>query len=165
MGDFEVVRRRTVAAPADRVHALINDFHEWRRWSPWEDVDPQLRRDYSGADRGVGARYAWEGNRKAGKGDMEITGSTPERVDVRLTFAKPMKATNRIAFELRPAGPERTDVAWRMTGTTKGVMALFGKVVSMDRLVGRDFEKGLERLDVAAAEPQPAGGSTSSASS
>ena len=165
MGDFEVVRAKTIAAPADRVHALIEDFHEWQRWSPWEDVDPDLRRRYSGAERGVGARYAWEGNRKAGKGEMEITGSAPERIEVRLTFEKPMRATHRVAFELRPAGAQRTEVTWRMTGTTKGPMALFSKVVSMDRLVGKDFEKGLERLDAVAAEPQPAGGSTSSASS
>ena len=164
MGDFEVVRRRTIAAPADRVHRMIDDFHAWRTWSPWEDLDPELERSYSGAPSGVGARYAWRGNRKAGRGDMEVTGSTPERIDVRLTFEKPMKSTNRIAFELAPAGAQATEVTWRMTGTTKGPMALFSRVVSMDRLVGKDFEKGLERMDAAAAAPQ-AGGSASSASS
>src|SRR4051794_19720178 len=166
MGDFEVVRRRTVAAPPERVHALIDDFHHWQRWSPWEDVDPQLQRRYSGSEKGVGAHYAWEGNRRAGKGEMEITGSTPERVDVRLRFLKPMKATNQVAFELKPAGARQTEVTWRMTGVTKGVMALVDKVYSMDRWVGKDFEKGLDRLDAAVSEPQPAaGGSSSSASS
>ena len=164
MGDFEVVRRKRIAAPADRVHALIDDFHAWRQWSPWEDLDPELQRQYSGADKGVGSRYAWSGNRKAGRGEMEITGSTPQQVEVRLTFLKPMKATNRITFDLVPGGAT-TEVTWRMNGTTKGPMALFSKVVSMDRLVGRDFAKGLQRLDVAATEAQPAGGSTSSASS
>jgi len=66
-----VVRSRRIAAPRERVHELINDFHDGRQWSPWEDVDPDLRRDYSGAESGVGAKYAWEGNRKAGKGNME----------------------------------------------------------------------------------------------
>jgi uncharacterized protein YndB with AHSA1/START domain len=150
MGDFEVVRRTTIAAPPERVHGLIDDFHAWRQWSPWEDVDPALRREYGGAESGVGARYAWEGNRKAGKGNMEIVGSTPERVDVRLSFEKPWKATNSVAFTLAPAGGQSTEVTWRMTGTNTGFAALFAKVFSMDRMLGKDFEKGLARMKTAA---------------
>jgi polyketide cyclase/dehydrase/lipid transport protein len=146
MGDFEVIRNATIAAPRERVHALIDDFHEWRKWSPWEDMDPDLRRDYGGPDAGPGASYAWEGNRKAGKGSMEITGSSPERVDVRLAFEKPWKATNHVSFELADTGEARTGVTWRMTGTTTGLLAIFGKLFSMDRMVGKDFEKGLARL-------------------
>jgi Polyketide cyclase / dehydrase and lipid transport len=150
MADFEVVRSTTIAAPADRVHGLIDDFHAWRAWSPWEDVDPELRRDYSGAESGVGAHYAWEGNRKAGKGSMEIVGSTPERVDVRLSFERPWKATNAVAFELAREGDGATAVTWRMRGSNKGFAALFAKVYSMDRLLGKDFEKGLARMKGAA---------------
>lgn len=150
MADFEVTRSTTIAAPRERVHGLIDDFREWRRWSPWEDVDPELRRDYSGADSGVGARYAWEGNRKAGKGNMEIVSSTAERVDVRLVFEKPWKATNQVAFDLQPVAEEATEVTWRMTGTNRGFAAIFSKVVPMDRLVGKDFEKGLARLKATA---------------
>jgi hypothetical protein len=150
MGDFEVVRTTTIGADRERVHGLIDDFHAWRQWSPWEDVDPDLKREYSGAESGPGAKYAWEGNRKAGKGDMEIVSSTPERVEVRLTFEKPWKATNDVVFELTPVGDATTGVTWRMTGRTTGFAALFGKVVSMDRLVGKDFEKGLARMKAAA---------------
>ena len=142
MGDLEVARSRTIAAPRDRVHALIDAFHAWRQWSPWEDVDPDLQRDCSGV--------AWERNRKAGKGNMEILSSTPERVEVRLTFEKPWNSTNHVAFDLTPSGDAATDVTWRMTGRTTGFASLFSKVVSMDRLVGKDFEKGLDRLDTAA---------------
>ena len=150
MADFEVVRSTSIAAPAERIHALIDDFHAWRSWSPWEDLDPALRREYGGPESGVGARYAWEGNRKAGKGNMEIVGSAPERIDVRLTFEKPFKAVNDVAFTLAPAGDGETEVAWRMTGTQRGFAALFGKVFSMDRMVGKDFEKGLARMKATA---------------
>lgn len=150
MGDFAVVRSTTIAAPRERVHGLINDFREWRKWSPWEDVDPDLERDYSGAASGLGAKYAWEGNRRAGKGNMEIVSAEPERIGVRLSFEKPWNATNQVAFELVPSGDTATDVTWRMTGTTKGVAALFSKVVSMERMVGKDFEKGLARMKSAA---------------
>jgi hypothetical protein len=150
MGDFEVVRGTTIAADRDRVHGLIDDFHVWREWSPWEDVDPNLKRDYSGSDSGAGARYAWEGNRKAGKGSMEILSAEPERIELRLVFEKPWSATNQVVFELRPSGDTATDVTWRMTGRTTGFAALFSRVVSMDRLVGKDFERGLARLKAAA---------------
>jgi hypothetical protein len=150
MGDFEVVRGTTIAAPRERVHGLIDDFHAWREWSPWEDVDPNLKRDYSGAESGAGAMYAWEGNRKAGKGSMEILSSTPEQTEVRLVFEKPWKATNQVIFELTPSGEAATEVTWRMRGRTTGFAALFGRIVTMDRLVGKDFEKGLAQMKAAA---------------
>jgi hypothetical protein len=81
---------------------------------------------------------------------MEIVSSTPEQVEVRLRFEQPWKATNQVFFELAPSGDETTGVTWRMRGTTKGFAALFSKVVSMDRLVGKDFEKGLTRMKTAA---------------
>ncbi len=149
MSSFEFSRSTTVDAPPERVHALVDDFHEWTRWSPWEDVDPDLRRTYSGPDRGVGAHYAWAGNRKAGEGEMEITGSTPQRIDVRLTFRKPWSATNAVVFALVPKDGT-TEVTWTMTGEHKGLAGMFMKVMGMERLVGKDFDKGLARLKAAA---------------
>jgi hypothetical protein len=149
MGDYEVTRSTTIAAEPSRIHALIDDFHEWPAWSHWEDLDPNLQRIHSGSASGVGAHYAWQGNRRAGKGSMEITSSTPEQIGIALSFLKPFKSKSRVDFSLVPAG-EGTTVTWRMTGEQKGMMAVFGKVVPMDKLVGKDFEKGLARLKAAA---------------
>ena len=149
MSSYEVTRSATIAADPALVHGLINDFHEWPKWSPWEDLDPAMERTYSGADAGVGAHYAWTGNRKAGEGSMEITASTPEQVDLTVSFLKPFKATNDIRFLIVPTA-EGTDVTWQMHGEQKGLVGLIGKVMSMDRLVGKDFEKGLARLKSAA---------------
>jgi hypothetical protein len=143
---YTVARSTTIAAPAQRVHTLVSDFHAWPQWSPWEDLDPQMRRSYSGPDSGAGAAYAWEGNRKAGKGDMTITGDTPEQIDIALHFEKPFKERNRLAFVLTPAGDTSTAVEWRMNGELSGIMRLFSIVKSMDSLIGPDFEKGLARL-------------------
>ena len=143
---YTVTRSTTIAAPVERVHDLVADFHEWTTWSPWEGLDPAMRRTYSGADAGVGARYAWEGNRKAGKGDMEITADAPQQVDVALRFEKPFAARNRIELVLTPSGDASTSVEWRMHGELSGLLRLFSVVRSMDSLVGRDFEKGLARL-------------------
>lgn len=152
MSHFEVVRAITVEAEPARVHALIADFTAWTAWSPWEDLDPDLQRTYTGPDAGPGARYAWQGNRKAGAGSMEITSSTPERIDVRLSFLKPWKATSDVAFELTPTG-SGTEVTWRMHGENTGMAAVVARVVPMDRLVGKDFEKGLARLKAVAEAP------------
>jgi hypothetical protein len=151
MSRFEISRSTTIAATPARVHALVYDFHEWTAWSPWEDVDPDLRRTYSGPDSGVGAHYAWAGNRKAGEGSMEITSSTPDAIGIKLAFLKPWTATNDVVFTFTPAG-DATEVTWRMTGESKGLAALFAKVFSMDRMVGKDFEKGLARLKAVAEQ-------------
>lgn len=153
MAEFEVVRQTVVAAEPARIHGLIADFREWKRWSPWEDLDPQLRRMYSGPNTGSGARYAWEGNRKAGAGTMEITTSSEREIRVRISFEKPWRATNTAVFSLLPA-PEGTKVVWLTTGTRTWPMRLLGRFFSIDRLLGRDFEKGLARMR-AAAEGEP----------
>ena len=123
MADFTVVRETHIDADPARVHALVNDFHHWTEWSPWEHVDPDLHREYSGADHGVGAHYAWRGNRKAGQGSMEIVGSNPQQIDVKLTFSKPWKAQNDIVFALIPNNAG-TDVSWAMSGENTGVAGL-----------------------------------------
>ena len=152
MGGFAVSRSTTVIADPARVHGLINSFHEWTAWSPWEDLDPALQRDYTGPDSGVGARYAWSGNRKAGQGTMEITSSTPDAIGLRLAFLKPFRSSNVVTFSLVPA-VDGTEVTWLMTGEQRGLMGLVGRVISMDKLIGKDFEKGLTRLKAVAEAP------------
>ncbi|OZE15499.1 transcriptional regulator [Rhodococcus sp. 05-2255-3B1] len=141
-----VERSAVVRADAATVHALIDDFHQWVKWSPYEGVDPDLKRTYSGPDAGVGASYSWSGNRKAGAGTMTITESIPEeRIVLDLAFTKPFKNRNVTAFLLEPVA-DGTRVTWRMSGKQSKLFALIGKVFSMDKLVGPDFEKGLRQL-------------------
>jgi Polyketide cyclase / dehydrase and lipid transport len=149
MSAFEIVRSAHIAADPARVHALINNFHEWLAWSPWEGLDPALARDFSGPDEGVGAHYAWSGNRKAGSGTMEIVSSNQAEVGIRLSFLKPFKATNHVTFALAPA-QGGTDIDWRMNGEQKGMAGIFSKLFNIDKAVGGDFEKGLAQLKLLA---------------
>jgi uncharacterized protein YndB with AHSA1/START domain len=147
---YEVVRSTTIAAPAATVHGLIDDFHRWPGWSPWEDIDPGMRRTYAGADSGVGAVYEWSGNRKAGEGRMEITESTePSRVVIALEFIKPFKSSNTTTFELQEQDGTTT-VTWRMVGPKTFATKVMGIFKSMDKMIGPDFEKGLAQLTAAA---------------
>lgn len=150
MSSYEVTRSAFIPAPAEAIFPLINSFHEWTKWSPWENVDPALERRYSGKDAGVGAKYAWSGNRKAGTGNMEIVESAePRVVKVRLEFTKPFKAVNPTTFTLTPANGG-TEVKWTMTGENKGMGKVFALFMNMDKMVGGDFEKGLQSLSAAA---------------
>ncbi len=143
---FRVERAILIKAPPATVFPLINDLHAWEDWSPWARKDPSMKTRYGGARHGLGATYAWEGNRDVGKGRMEIIDTTPpDHVALKLEFIEPFATTSTVAFVLRPAG-EFTEVSWRMHGP----MPFPAKVVSvftpMDAIVGDDFESGLADL-------------------
>lgn len=149
MAEFTLRRSTHVDADPATVRALVDDLHRWVEWSPWEGLDPDLTRTYTGPERGVGSSYAWKGNRRAGEGTMTITGSTAEQVDLDLSFVKPFKATNQVTFDLVTAGGG-TDVTWTMRGTRGRVGELFTKVFRMDERIGADLDKGLAELKDAA---------------
>jgi len=151
MGTFEVSRSTTIAADPGRLHELIDDFHQWTQWSPWEGLDPEMKRTYSGPTAGKGARYAWQGNRKAGEGSMEITGLAPDAVDIELRFLQPWQATNQVRLGLGST-PTGTDVTWTMTGERVGFMGLMSRVMPLDKMLGKDFDKGLSRLKAVAEQ-------------
>jgi uncharacterized protein YndB with AHSA1/START domain len=149
-GAFRVERTITIHAPAEKIFPFVNDYHNWAGWSPYENLDPNMKRTFAGAPSGIGAVYEWEGNRNAGKGRMEITDSVPNsKVSIKLDFAAPMEGHDFVEFTLRPKG-NATDVTWAMSGplTYPGrVMTIF---VSMDKLIGKDFDAGLANLKKAA---------------
>jgi len=147
---FHVERSATVHAPADVVFARLDDFHRWSDWSPWEKLDPAMQRTYSGADKGVGAEYAWKGNDKVGEGRMTIQDAeAPRDLDIKLEFLKPFQATSATKFALAPA-EGGTKVTWSMDGRNNFMSKTMSLFMSMDKEVGKDFEKGLAQLDAAA---------------
>ena len=151
---YTVERSATIAAEPQQIYDRIADFHQWMAWSPWEDLDPNQQRSFSGAESGSGARYAWSGNRKAGRGRMEITSAQqPNEVRIDLEFEKPFKSSNTIKFFLTPEGAGRTRVRWTMTGPMTLMTKMMGLFSSMDKMVGPDFEKGLARLKDAVEVP------------
>ena len=145
---FTVQRSATIKAPPEKIFAVLNDFHRWTEWSPWEKLDPAMKRTLGGAPAGQGATYAWDGNGKAGAGRMEIVESTPaSKIGIQLDFLKPFEGHNRTAFTLTPQG-DATQVNWAMTGPTPFVSKLMQVFVDMDQMIGKDFEEGLSNLKV-----------------
>ena len=144
--DFKVERTATVHAPAPVAFAQVNDFQNWRAWSPWEKVDPALKRQYEGPKAGTGAVYAWQGNKEVGEGRMTIVESRPgELVRIKLEFFKPFAATNTAEFSFKPSG-DGTAVTWTMTGQNNFLAKAMCLFVNMDRMVGGMFEQGLAQM-------------------
>jgi uncharacterized protein YndB with AHSA1/START domain len=149
---FSLQRSTTISAPPQKIHALINDVKAFNTWNPFALKDPAIKLRYEGAPGGPGAAYAWE-SEVVGVGRMEIVeAAAPSRVVMRLDFEKPMKGSNRVEFRLQPMGT-RTEVTWAMSGPMPYRSKLITTFVSMDRMVGADFEAGLANLKAAAEKP------------
>ena len=125
---------------------LINDFHNWAGWSPWEKLDLAMTKTHSGSPSGTGAVYEWVGNKQVGQGRMEIVESTPpSRIVIKLDFLKPFTAHNTTEYKLEPKGGG-TNVSWAMRGRQPLMFKVMSLFMSMDKMIGKDFEAGLASM-------------------
>lgn len=144
---FRVERSRVINASPETVFGHINRLPAWRDWSPWEHKDPAMQRTLTGPESGVGAAYAWKGNKDVGEGRMEIIESdSSSRIRIKLDFISPFEAHNQVEFTLTPSGGG-TQVIWAMSGPSPFISRLMGIFMDMDAMIGKDFEAGLASLD------------------
>jgi hypothetical protein len=152
--EFRITRSATMAAPASAVFGQVNDFHNWIAWSPWEKLDPALKRNYEGQPAGAGAVYSWVGNKQVGEGRMTITESRPDEfVRLKLEFLKPFVATNTTEFTFQPQG-NQTLMTWDMTGRNNCLFKAFSLLFNMQKIVGKQFEEGLNNLKQVVENPK-----------
>jgi hypothetical protein len=143
---FQVERATSIKAPPDKIFALINDFHAWQSWSPYEVKDPDMQRSFSGAASGKGAIYEWNGNKNVGSGRMEILEAPPPRkVAIKLDFFTPFEGHNTAEFTLQPVD-DATNVTWLMYGPAPFMAKVMHVFIDMDNMVGKDFAIGLANL-------------------
>jgi hypothetical protein len=144
--DYRVVRNASIAAPAADVFPQVNDLHKFQDWSPWAKLDPDVKNTYEGPPAGTGAVSRWAGNKKVGEGIMTITDSRPyDSIKMKLEFIKPFASTADVQFDFKPEG-NGTGVTWTMSGKKNFMSKAFCLFVSMDKMVGGDFERGLANL-------------------
>jgi uncharacterized protein YndB with AHSA1/START domain len=147
---FTVQRSAIIKAPPEKIMGYLDDFHQWQAWSPWEKLDPNMNRSFEGAASGKGAVYGWSGNSDVGKGRMEVTEhAPPSKVAIKLDFIEPFATSNTTVFALQPQA-DGTQVTWTMTGPMPFMSKLMTVFVSIDTMIGRDFEKGLAQLKAVA---------------
>ncbi len=141
-----IERSAIIKAPPEKLFAMLNDLHSWSKWSPYEEKDPKMKRTFSGAEKGKGAIYAWDGNDEVGSGSMEITEATePSNIKIDLHFLKPFKGDNKVNFSFVPEG-DMTKVTWSMAGESPFMCKVMQVLCNMDEMCGKDFEKGLAKL-------------------
>ncbi|MCA9793150.1 MAG: SRPBCC family protein [Candidatus Eremiobacteraeota bacterium] len=145
--DYHVERSIVIAAPPAEVYALISDLNRYREWSPWESLDPDMKRVIEGQPGQVGMSYAWAGDNKVGEGKMTISQAVEgERVGLELEFLKPFASTCQVSWVLTPEG-DGTRMTWSMDGRNEGLIPrVFCLFMDMDQMIGKDFDKGLQML-------------------
>jgi hypothetical protein len=144
--DFRVARSVIISAPPPTVFAQVNDFHKWEAWNPWGKIDPAMKQTYEGAPAGVGSIYTWTGNNEVGQGRMTIIESRPsDLVRIKLDFLKPFAATNMAEFTFTPEG-NQTAVTWSMTGQKNFIAKAIHLFMSMEKMIGGQFAKGLAEM-------------------
>jgi len=147
---FRVTRATTIKAPPDKIYPLIADFHQWTKWSPYENKDPAMKRTYGGTPGAVGQTYGWSGDKNIGIGSMTMTETAPSsKVALKLDFISPFEAHNAVVFSIAPQG-DATAVTWDMQGPTPFIGKIMHVFMNMDKMVGTDFEVGLANLKVQA---------------
>ena len=144
-------REIDIKAPPDKIYPLVNDMHQWTAWSPWEKLDMAMTRSHSGAPAGKGAVYEWKGNKDVGRGRMEIIDTAaPSKVQIKLDFMEPFESQNVTDFTFQPTADGNTHVVWVMRGPMPYISKLMSVFVSMDKMIGKDFETGLANMKAAA---------------
>jgi hypothetical protein len=144
--DYRLTRSITIAAPAAKIFPHVNDLHRWEDWSPWGKVDPNAKIAFAGAPAGQGAVFTWDGNDKVGAGTMTITQSRPnDLIRIKTDFVKPFAGTGNTEFVFSQMG-DQTNVIWTMTGTHTFIGKAICLVMSMEQMLGPDFEKGLAQM-------------------
>jgi uncharacterized protein YndB with AHSA1/START domain len=143
---YRIERSVTMAAPAADVYRFLEDMHQWPRWSPWDSLDPQVKRSYGGAERGKGASFFWDGNPQVGKGRLVITEAKPHaHLRYAVRFEVPLAAEMTYDFELAPA-PSGTKLTWVLLGEHPFWAKLFALFVDLDKQLGGDMQRGLTDL-------------------
>ena len=143
---FRVERSASINAPASVIFPFINDLQRWSAWSPYEKIDPAMKRTFSGAASGTGAVYAWDGNNDVGAGRMEIIAETPpSQLSIQLDFLRPMEGRNQVEFTLNEAGGV-TEVTWSIQGPMPFLSKIMCLFFDMDKMIGKDYEAGLAAL-------------------
>ena len=151
---YHVERSTTISASPEVVYAQVADFHKWEAWSPWGKLDPNMKTNFGGTPGTVGSSYSWVGNDDVGEGKMTVLAVEPnKRVEINLQFIKPFESAAINAFALESSGKE-TKVTWLMDGKNNFISKAMTLFMNMDKMIGKDFEKGLADMKkVAEAAP------------
>lgn len=149
----KVDRTITINAPVSAVFDEVNDLENWKHWSYWQSLDPEMKMTFGEKTVGEGASYAWDGP-ETGKGKLIITESTPDKsIKTELHFAEMGAGIG--TYEFIPNGEATTlNESFRYDHGANVLMRWMGKIF-MEGEVGRAFDMELAKLkEIAEAKPK-----------
>jgi len=144
--NYDVNRSVSINKPLPEVFSYLKSLKNQDNWSPWAEKDPNMKKTFSGTDGEVGFLSAWVGNKEVGEGEQEITGIVEnEVINSQLRFLKPFKSTSDAYLKVEKEG-KGTKVIWGFSGVNKFPMTIMMVFMNMDKMIGKDFEYGLNKL-------------------
>lgn len=144
---YDVSRSIEIDRPKREVFDYLKYLKNMDEWSPWAKKDPNMEKKFTGTDGEPGAISYWKGNKEVGTGEQEIKKIIEgERIEAELRFLKPWKSTSDCYTKVENSGTNATKVTWGFSGRNKFPMNIMSLFMSMDKMIGKDFEEGLENL-------------------
>ena len=144
---YDVSRSITIEKPKKEVFEVLRSLKKQDEWSPWAKKDPNMKKEFKGVDGEEGSVSYWLGNKEVGEGEQEIKKIIDgERIEGELRFMKPFKSESNCYFITDEISEVNTKVTWGFSGKNKFPMSIMMLFMSMDKMVGKDFEEGLSNL-------------------
>ncbi|WP_029275436.1 SRPBCC family protein [Pedobacter borealis] len=142
---YTVSRSTVINAPDSVIYKNVADFKEFYKWNPWAKMEPSAKTTYAGVAGEPGHLYEWKG-KETGSGYMKIKSVAPNKqVDIELKFIEPFESLADTKFDIQPEGGSNK-VTWTMSGENNLISKWMSVFVSMDKMIGKDFEDGLKYL-------------------
>jgi len=139
-------------APQKEVFNYVRNLETFDQWSPWAELDPEMKIETSGEAGEIGSSYSWQGNEDVGKGKMTISNISDNRIDINLQFIEPWESESKTWYVVEEVG-NTSIVYWYMTGEMSypwNIMSLF---MNMEEMISKDYYKGLNKLKTIVEDP------------
>lgn len=140
-------KSKTISSPIDSVWENVNSLADLDKWSPWNDYDPNMKKEMTGIDGTVGAKQSWDSdNENVGKGSQAIAKiEAPNLFKTDLKFYTPYESEAEGYIKLVANG-SRTTVTWGFKSEMPYPFNLMKLFMDMEEAMDKDWNKGLSKL-------------------
>ena len=143
---YTVTRSIVIDKPQNEVFEYVVNFHYWRRWNPWVEMEPDAEYKIEGTIRKADASWSWSGE-TIGNGKLTLREVVPHTlIKSDLVFTSPREGAAQDVWEFMPEGQQGTTVVWRNTGELEWPLGRLVGLVVEGQILGPAFEKGLANI-------------------
>ncbi|MGG1921867.1 SRPBCC family protein [Chryseobacterium cucumeris] len=155
-GDCQYEKSISINAPVEKVWQNTNTLKAMDQWSPWNDLDPGMKKEWTGTTGQHGEKVCWDSkNKQAGKGcqELEKVDEAGKRIDTAIKFLTPYESEANAYVTVVPAG-NGSRATWGFTSEIPYPFTLMKLFMNMENAIGKDYQKGLSRLKALSEKPQ-----------